>query len=360
MSILLMNLFVVYIGSFLSRINIKTNKLETDYKKYNYICLFIVISSLILISGFRYGSGTDYGTYSYMYSNTPNIIISETSEFGYEILNKILFNISPNPQIFFFTTSMIINILIVWGICKYSRKFELSMYLYITTYIYYSTFNGIRQWIASAIIFIAFKHLLNRDFKKYIIYVLIAFLFHNSALVMIPMYFIANRRFLSKKTLGIIILFISMYVFYNGFLGMLFDLLQNTKYAHYEQGMQDWQESASLIRVVVYAIPLIIISIFYEKVEKYEDENIDIIMNLCLMSVLFMLLANKHVFFARMNLFFDIYYVLLIPKLTQFKDKKLNKFMYYSIAICYFAYSYKLLLWGDSRILPYAINMNLF
>lgn len=361
MSIFLVNLFIVYLGSLCATINPKNSILEKDYKNFNFLFIFIILISLICVSGFRYKSGTDYYTYSMIYSDTPKFVIGEEElEPAFIILNKLLFNISTNPQIMFFATSAIINILIVYGILKYSTRFELSMYLYICTYCYYSTFNGIRQWIASAIIFIGFKYILERNWKKYFFLVFIAYLFHTSSLIMIPMYFIVNRKFLSKATLVIIGAFVICYVFYNGFISMLFDLLAGSKYAGYESTMQSWQEGGSMIRVVVYAMPIIAVSIFYKEIDKSKFKYIDILMNLCLMSILFMLLGTKHVFFVRMNLFFDIYYVLLIPMLTQLNNKKQNRFVYYTIAICYFAFSYKLLTWGDANILPYQMNTNLF
>ena len=360
MDILLGNLFFVYLGSLLARIRPGGNELEHDYRNYNYICIFFITISLIFVSGFRYKSGTDYGTYSLIYGNTPNYNINESSEWGFLLLCKILYGISQNPQIMFLVTSIIINVLIVYGVMKYSIKFELSMYLYITTFCYYSTFNGIRQWIASAILFMGYKYILNRNWKRYFIIVLIAYIFHNSALIMIPLYFIVNRKFTSKNTLYLILIFALSYVFFDSFLATLFDFLQGTRYEHYETGMKEWQEGGSMLRVLVYSLPILVIFVFRKNFKLDKNYELNILMNLCLMSVLFMLLGTKHVFFVRLNLYFDIYYVLLLPMLTKTSDKKFNAFIYYSILICYFAFSYKLLTLGDSNIIPYKMRTNIF
>jgi transmembrane protein EpsG len=361
MNILLGNLFIVYIGSIYARVNPKNNTLEENYRKYNYLFILIILTSLICVSGFRYNSGTDYHTYIDIYKNTPSFKPGEEGlEVGFIILNKILFNITENPQIMFIITSIIINTLIVYGAIKYSTKFELSMFLYITTFSYYSTFNGIRQWIASAIIFAGLKYLMEQNLKKYFLFIFIAYFFHSSVLIMIPMYFIVNGKFFSKRTLVIIGLFIFSYVFYNGFLEQVFNLLQGTKYEYYGDIMRSWQEGASMIRLIVYVVPILLMTILYKSIDESRSKNVDILMNLCLMSVLFMLLGTKHVFFIRMNLYFDIYYILLIPILTQTVNKKQNRLIYYLILISYFAFSYKLLVWGDANIVPYQMNINLF
>lgn len=361
MNILLRNLFIVYIGSIGARINPKDrNQLENNYKKYNYLFIFIALVSLIVVSGFRYKSGTDYSTYIEIYSQTPTVVLSEQSEWGFFLINQILYDISSNPQIMFLGIALITNILMVYGILRYSTKFELSMYLYITTFCYYSTFNGMRQWLASAILFVGFKYIKERDLFKYLICVFIAYTFHNSALVMIPMYFIVNRRFESKETLIIVAIFVFSYIFFNGFLETLFTFLQGTKYEHYQEGIEAWQEGAGMIRVVVYVVPLIATIILKKYMNERSTKDLDILLNLCLMSVLFMLLGTRHVFFVRMNLFFDIYYVLLLPRLTDLEDKNLNRFMYYSIVMFYFAFSYMLLVAHDANIIPYSMNFNIF
>ena len=169
MNILLINLFVVYISSFFARLNIKEKKLENDYKRYNKIFILFAIISLIVVSGFRYSSGTDYWTYRDVYMLSIDMNLKEVQDPGFILMCKILNNITNDPQILFIVCSAIINILIVNTLRKQSSKFEFSMYLYITTYVYYSTFNGVRQWLAAAIIFSATKYLFERDFKKYFI-----------------------------------------------------------------------------------------------------------------------------------------------------------------------------------------------
>ena len=70
-------------------------------------------------------------------------------------------NISDDPQLLIFTTALITNVLIVIILYKYSRMFELSIYVYITSGLYTVSMNGIRQSLAAAIIFAATKYILD-------------------------------------------------------------------------------------------------------------------------------------------------------------------------------------------------------
>lgn len=67
--------------------------------------------------------------------------------------------------------------------------------------VYFSAFNGMRQWIASIILFWAIKYIWNDNFIKYFICVILASTIHISALIMIPVYFIVKERPFGRKYL---------------------------------------------------------------------------------------------------------------------------------------------------------------
>ena len=364
MNILLINLFVVYISSFFSRLNLKNKTLETNYKNYNKIFILIAMVSLIVVSGFRYKSGTDFGTYTGIFNSisvNENIGLKGETDIGFIIFCKWLANISKDPQIMFLGAAIVTNVLIVYVLSKYSKRFELSMWLYITTYVYYSTFNGVRQWMAAAIIFTATKYLLKeRNFIKYFSIVAFASLFHASSLVMIPIYFIIDSKTFSKRNLILSITFILAVFVYGRFIYILEGFLAGTQYAHYiEIFKNDVNNGIHPLRLVVYFIPIGISFMYYKVINPLKDIYIDRIINLCIIGFLIMVIALRQVFFARLIFYFDLYYLLLIPQIIDLGDKKFKRVFYYTIVICYFTFSYLLLRAGDASILPYTFKITL-
>lgn len=335
-------------------------KLEHNYKRYNNIFIFITLLSLIFTSGFRYGSGSDFFVYWGIYKDAPNIILSEANDVGFIFICKLLNNISKNPQIMFLVTSIIINMLIVNTLRKKSDEYELSIFLYITTFIYYSTFNGVRQWLAASIIFASTEYLLERKTIKYIAMVLVATLIHASAIIMIPVYFIVNNKTFSLRNLLITTIFIMAVFAYIPFVNILFSFLRDTQYAHYFDIMIEAERGVNIIRILVYLAPVSIALMLYKRLNNINNLNFDMILNLCIICCLIMILSVKQVFFARLVFYFEIYYLLLIPKLVKIGNIKLNRLIYYTICILYLAYSYALLITGDSTILPYSINLKIF
>lgn len=365
MGIFLANLFIVYVCSFLARLNPHSSILETDYKKYHKVFVIIAMISLIAVSGFRYKSGTDFDTYTenyqYLYIGGTELDVEKETDIGFTIFCRFLYNISTDPQIMFLASAMVTNVLIVLNLMKYSKRFELSMWLYITTFVYYSTFNGLRQWMASAIIFAGAKYLLEeRNFKKYLAIVLFASLFHESALVMIPIYFFIDSKTFSKRNLFMILGFMFAVFAYSLFLPILAVLLEGTQYAHYVQIFETDTNGINPLRLAVYFAPIGMACLCYKQINPHNDIKIDRLLNMCVIGFLIMFMAIRQVFFARLIFYFDLYYLLLIPRLVDIGDKKFKRFIYYSIAIGYFAFSYLLLQSGEAWILPYTFKITLF
>lgn len=364
MGILMLNLFVVYICSIFARLDFKNNLLKTNYKEYNKIFILLALISLICVSGFRYKSGTDYANYVENYTvfiNTGNVDSSEMENIAFTKLCLFLSSISKDPQIMFLTTAAITNILIVLTLRKYSSSFELSMWLYITTYVYYSTFNGLRQWMASAIIFCGMKYLVKeRNFIKYLAIVLFASLFHSTALVMIPVYFFIDSESFSKRNLYMLLAFMFAVFAYSKFLPILDAVLGKTSYSNYVEIFNNDTNGINPLRLAVYFAPVGVSLLFYKNLNQDNNIEVDRLLNLCIIGFLIMFMALRQVFFARLVYYFDVYYLLLIPKLIDIGDIKLKRFMYYSIITGYFAFSYMLLKAGDAWIVPYTFKITLF
>ena len=57
-------------------------------------------------------------------------------DFGFNIFQLFLQQISNDPQLLIFTTALITNLLIVIILYKYSRMIELSLFVYIASGMY--------------------------------------------------------------------------------------------------------------------------------------------------------------------------------------------------------------------------------
>ena len=82
----------------------------------------------------------------------------------------------------------------LWAMDLYSKQIEISFFFFITAGIYVTCFNAERQAVACAIYALAVGPLIKGNFKKYLGWVLVASLFHQTALVAIqPILSCADR-----------------------------------------------------------------------------------------------------------------------------------------------------------------------
>ena len=359
MEIYLVNLLVVTIGGYFAQ-NLP-KKYNTQENNINNYFFSIIVSFLVCLSGFRYKVGTDYGNYSEVYIYMGMEPINwEMVEIGFELLMKNLYKVNENPQIMFFIIALITNIGISLFIKRNSNNLGLSMYLYVTTFVYYGTMNGMRQYLASSILALGFKHIINGEFRKYIKYIIIAMLFHISALVMIPIFFLVRKDTYSKINKCLLGIFILAFLFYQQFLTIIFKIFGNTKYGYYQEHLVNTSNGANIIRIVVWLVPVIIILKYRNRAIKLYSTDMNIIINLCILGSMFMCLAYKHVYFARFCMYFDIFYLILIPRICTLFDTKSNRLILYFIMVGYFVYSTLLLLSGESQIYPYKYTLDLF
>ncbi|KEZ50333.1 EpsG family protein [Metabacillus indicus] len=337
MIVMWLNLGIVYLFSFFARYFSMQPSIHYNFVKPNRIFVGLAAVCLIAVAGLQKNIGD---TYFYMHSYKTNELswqaINYTSDFGFNIYQLLLQQISSDPQILVFTTALITNLLIIIVLLKYSRIIELSVYVYIASGMFTTSMNGIRQYFAAAIVFTGTKYILNGQFKKYLVVILLASTIHKSALVLLPIYFIVRRESWTQVTFALLGIAVLIVVGFNEFSNLLFSVISNTQYgqySHFEEG------GASKIRVFVNAVPVIIAFLGRDKLRKLWPKS-DYIVNMSIISVLFMVIASQNWIFARFNIYFGLYNLILLSWVVKLFKKKHEKIIYYGILICYFLYFY--------------------
>ncbi len=355
MTVYLLNLFFVTLSSCFMLKSLKFSRIENvsfDDKKSLVFIIFITLS-LGLVSGLRWRVGTDYWTYEriFYYSKFYSLekLFQSPLEIIVRFLNYTISNIIHSPKVLFLFYSMLNSFLFVKALKKYSPIFSISLYLYITSMEYYVSFNIIFQYIAVGISFLyGYKYLVKKDFKKYLLIVIIASQFHSSALILIGLYPFLIKAFKSKSKALLIGIFILSYIFFDSFLEILFFFLPGL-YREYGDWFGNFGTEVNILRVIVALSPLLYTSFYYKKVRRsYRD--IDILMNMSLVNSLFVFLAMRNSIFMRPGFYFNIYNTLLIAKVLKEQEKKY--LIAFVLMLCYLAYMVIVLPY-DADLLPY-------
>ncbi|MDQ0187218.1 EpsG family protein [Cytobacillus kochii] len=324
---------VALIARYFSRPVLVGDSVQTVYP--NKLMITFVAFILIAVSGARTNIGD---TFFYMHAYEVNdfswATIVEGKDIGFGLLQMVLKFYTDDPQVLIFVVSLLTNSLIVFVLAHYARLFELSIYIYITGGLFLVTMNGIRQCLAAAIVFAATKFLINGNWPVYFLFVILASSIHQSALILLPIYFFVRYKAWSKATLILLLIAVLIVVGFNEFSTLLFSAIEDTQYGQYAE----FQEGgANILRVAVEATPLFIAYLGREKLRTIFPKS-DFIVNMALVGLVFMIISTQNWIFARFSIYFSLYQLILVAWIVKLFQPKDQRFIYYCILVLYFFY----------------------
>jgi len=304
--------------------------------KPNLLLALFVGICLILVGGLQKNIGdTPFYMHSFAITDFQMAIYqNKQKDIGFNLLQLLLKMMTNDPQILIFVVAFVTNALIVIGFYKYSRLFELSVFVYITSGAFIVSMNGIRQYLVAAILFAATKYILDGSWKKYIAVVLVASFFHQSALIMIPIYFLVRKKAWTGTTYLLLSAAVLIVFAFNEFSSVLFSALKDTNYSEYQNISEG---GANVIRAVVFAAPLLFAYIGREKLRALFPK-IDIFVNLSILGVVVMIISTQNWIFARIAIYFNQYLFVLIAWIVMVFREKDRKLIYLLIMMLYLAF----------------------
>ncbi|ENB9462943.1 EpsG family protein [Providencia rettgeri] len=182
-----------------------------DKMKPNRVYLFSFSFIVIIISGLRWRTGTDWLPYEMYFHNLNPSNVDDYShiEYGYRIFMLSIKNIFSNYSFFLFFQSLIVIGLKVLVSLKMNN---IQRILFCTIYLLAYCFNifNVRQDISISLILVAIVFY-NQGLLKFTLITLLASLFHKSAIIclLFPFIYLLNKRNLLFFTVLISIIFIS-------------------------------------------------------------------------------------------------------------------------------------------------------
>lgn len=166
----------------------------SNKNKEKYSTLIIATILLVLLSGLRYETGTDWEVY-FDYFNSETKIGEHYFEIGYQILNNIVRYFTDNYNILLTIIALFIA-LIAYIIARYSN-FPLLALVGFYSLMFVVFLGGNRQAIAIALSIFSLRFIINRKLFKFLSVIFLASLFHFSVWLFTPVYFLAKKRFSS-------------------------------------------------------------------------------------------------------------------------------------------------------------------
>ncbi|WP_314312434.1 EpsG family protein [Hoylesella saccharolytica] len=196
-----MLLYILIFGSTLFWFFVSKKKSEKNIRSlfifFSLLALFVGLSDML--GGYdRYIYGEVFDTLSddieagLSYKESP--VMEYKKEFGYVFLNVMLSYITPNRYIFILLITIIIYTLIFFSIKEYTENYPFACILFLAL-MFFFTFTYLREVIGVGVGWLSLKYIYQRNLKMFLVVMFIAFSFHNSAVIFLPMYFIPIRKY---------------------------------------------------------------------------------------------------------------------------------------------------------------------
>lgn len=327
------------------------------------ILVWISLVVPILIASLRYGVGTDYFSYTEIYKVVSQLSLSDflssdktTHELGFFALVKLSSYLSHGYALLFAMSSILTVVFYYLGLNKYQPKHKALAYFLYLTVIFPLTLNTMRQGIAMSICFFAFTFMISKNAKKFILWILIASLFHTSALVLLPFYFLNKvikpgddksnyATFIKIFLVSLAVLMVLPY-----FSDVLSTITLFDKYTKYQDIVANGNNYTFYLKALILGILLF----FYRRILAV-DKNNAYFLAFAMIDVAMSTLGFTSSIFNRITLYFIFFNLLLLTSIIDIFKDRLGKFIS-TTSLILFGYLYFLLsnyVLGQAHVIPY-------
>lgn len=221
----------------------------------NRISLCAVFLLLFAVSAARYHVGNDYGRYEDHFYNIWYGYVVPT-EHGFNVLVKCLQTLfGKDNYLFLFAFFAFVTVFFTLkALYTLSASFVFSFYLFMAFGYYYQSLNTVRYYVAVAFALCAIPHLFRKQYGKFVLTVLLGTLIHKSALVVLPVYFLADCKWKRWQAVLLSVFAASGLVFGDFYLKVILYLYPTYRDTIYLEGGTSYANIARCVLVLLFCL----------------------------------------------------------------------------------------------------------
>ncbi len=229
--------------------------------------------------------------------------------------------------IFIYSVSRLININSPEPYISYIGLISLGYFFFSLT--------GLRQTMALALLLLSYSYLKDRKLTKFILIVVIASLFHSSALIFVVAYPLFNMKIGIKHAFGVIGSLILATFFENLIREFILVLSWTDQLSEYAN-----RDTSLTISGFIIQISIFLFCLFFKKGVLISDNRNLGLYNLIFLGVIFQAFSTVIAEFFRISMFFSIYSIVLIPiAINTIKDNNIKVIVYLLVITALIAYT---------------------
>lgn len=274
---------------------------------------------LICISGLRsmfYGSGDTYRYWMYfidnLYLSYSEVIATINKDAYYHVIAKLIGQLFANNfTCVLIVFSLVFVIPVARRIFKDSPNILLSYIILLAMGFFSFSMNGIRQGLAIGFVILSYDFIKSRNLLFFTTCILIASMFHKTALVFLPSYWLSVLP-LNKRVL---FLYITLFVFFLLYGNQMANMLV-LETSVYDSRMESYigRTGGLTYSGLIQFLLFFGLTFYYYKPTVANDQNVKIYYNMLLFAIIFQTMAVVIPEFFRIAMYYSIFLIILVPK----------------------------------------------
>ena len=317
---------------------------QNNYKKYIWVCGVLIAVLSALRTPFT-GSGDGYsyvrhyehlqeyqtfGEYYDLFMADYDLLSSEA---GFYYTMWLLGHVFKDGQTAIIVSSLLITVATCIFIYRNSVDVPLSLTIYVCLGLFTFNMDGMRQAMAMSICLFAYEFAKNKKLIPFVLIVLLAMLYHKTAMCFFPMYFLPRL----KNNLG-------SWVFY--IFGLILCLLFVDKIiaGYYELSGEDYSENVAAegggLFVVLLYLGTIVLTLYKSNIMKRDSARIAFLATLAGFTAYLARYIGSDIL-ERVSYYYFYFPILMIPEVFQELDDeeyKIIKFIFICGCVMLFTY----------------------
>lgn len=322
---------------------------EKSWSKLTTFLFIGIMGMLLFISAFRAEHiGSDHLNYVNAFHHIEEYGDAYFTEKGYVLLNKLAISIGGGTT----TLTFLVSFFLIFSFSFYIKKYVQPDYCLFAALIFafqpylfiQSSFNIMRQGCAASIVMFSVPFLFDKKWIKYIIAIIVAATFHESALALLFLILVRKSEFTagSFRFIAVACFIINC----SGIVKLIIGLLPlYSVYGNYE---------ASVLNFKPYVLAILIVIFYFTSIydELYRNKNEKFFVDLFLFGLAFMILAVQNDMLYRVYIYLAF---ISVPGITIIcKNMKNKRFIEWCFTLYYcFFYIGNVSLWYINKVYSY-------
>ena len=288
-------------------------------ERKNYELIFFFAFYILMLSLRASTVGADTSRYIYLYNeiktmSLKTVLLNADAEQGYRIVEKLISYVLRDPQMYLALMALITIVPIAYLYYKEAELPLMTMSLFIALPVFHMAFTGLRQMVAITFAVPIFYAAKEKKLVRFLILILIAYFFHQSAFILLLLYPIYHLK--PKAISLVLVLPIIGFIFL--FNSVIYKWLMHFVPERFlERYDKVWDTGGN--SVLIMLVLLVILCFFMIRSENLSTEDSGL-RNILVLSAIFQCFAPINGFAMRINYYFILFVPIAIGRIFNRAD----------------------------------------